>query len=144
MPLSHKHMTNAALIIFYERGCAGGSAWLEGRGERWAAGGLLCTEERAVVKSPLEHHSASDPLISTPQLHQHPNEHGVASETDFKHAHVHILIHVHCIGLEPCAPLNSKWCTVSSREPGDERRPCSSSDPSINDGLLKLILCILV
>lgn len=27
-------MTNAALIIFYERGCAGGSAWLEGREER--------------------------------------------------------------------------------------------------------------
>lgn len=25
-------MTNAALIIFYERGCAGGSARLEGRG----------------------------------------------------------------------------------------------------------------
>lgn len=30
-------MTNAALIIFYERGCAGGSTWLEGSGEQQAA-----------------------------------------------------------------------------------------------------------
>lgn len=44
-------------------------------------------------KAPLEHHSASRPLISTPQLRQHPNEHGVASATDFKHAHVHSHTH---------------------------------------------------
>lgn len=83
------------------------------RGERGAVSSRrppLHRREGRVVKSPLEHHSAGDPLISTPQLRQHPNERGVASETDFKHAHVRILIHVHmhCIGLEPCAPLNSK------------------------------------
>lgn len=51
MPLSHKHMTNAVLIIFYELGCAGGSVWLEGRGERWAAGGPpLHRGEGCVVK----------------------------------------------------------------------------------------------
>lgn len=39
MPLSHKHMTNTALIIFYERGCAGGSqGWRgEGSGDQQAA-----------------------------------------------------------------------------------------------------------
>lgn len=83
------------------------------RGERGAASSRrppLHRGEGCVLKSPLEHHSDGDPLISTLQLRQHPNEHGVASETDFKHAHVRILIHVHihCIGLEPCAPLNSK------------------------------------
>lgn len=83
------------------------------RGERGAVSSRrppLHRGEGCVVKSPLEHHSGGNPLISTPQLRQHPNEHGVASETDFKHAHGRILIHVHihCIGLEPCAPLNGK------------------------------------
>lgn len=53
------------------------------RGERGAVSSgrpPLHRGEGCVVKSPLEHHSAGDPLISTPQLRQHPNEHGVASE----------------------------------------------------------------
>lgn len=53
------------------------------RGERGAVSSRrppLHRGEGCVVKSPLEHHSAGDPLISTPQLRQHPNEHGVASK----------------------------------------------------------------
>lgn len=82
---------------------AGGERGAASSGRPHPRGGEGC-----VLQSPREHHSASGPLISTPQLQQHPNERGVASKTDFKHAHGRISIHVHCIGLEPCAPLHSK------------------------------------
>lgn len=149
MPLSHKHMTNAALIIFYERGCAGGSAWLEGREERCEQQAAPAPQRRGPRGKGSSGTSLGQPAFDlhtaiTPTSKWAWSRLGNRLQTctcTFSYTRTVL----YCMELYPRAPLYSKWCTISSREPGDERGSCSLSDPTINDGcLLTLIQFILV
>lgn len=102
--------------------------------------------EGRVVKSPLEHHSTSRAFdlhtaITPASKWAWSRLRNRLQTCTCTHSHTHAL---YCMELTPRAALYSKWCTVSSREPEDERRPWSPSDPNINDGWLRLILFILL